>query len=95
VAKTILHQIVDGIGEVYSSLVLTQENWDSWFNGRTMIPGYETAEHAAEMLVKNNLTIFWGCPLCTFRAKDRKEAQEHIHIHANKFVTQFRIEVEE
>ena len=81
--------------DTYSALVLNEELWQEWFGDRTRLPHAETAAFAAEYLVSHFPHIYYGCPLCTFRCNVLKEARGHIHEHINKFVQQFRMEVEE
>ncbi len=80
--------------EVYSSLVLDEENWAKWFGGRKMLKGYETPDKAAATIVKENKNVHYGCPLCSARFSTRKSADEHIDTHVNTFISQFRIEEE-
>ena len=80
--------------DVYSTLVLQPDCWDEWFKGRKLLEGMTTPEEAAETLVRKNMNIYYGCPLCDILGKDRDSMREHVHTHINKFVSQFRIEVE-
>jgi len=79
----------------YSTLVLDEATWSSWFKGRKMLPGFEDYESAAANIVKRCVHVYYGCPLCSIRFKKYEDAKEHIHKHINKFINQFRIELEE
>lgn len=37
--------------------------------------------------------IFYGCPICSYKGKDREEVAEHIRTHVAKFLTQFELEI--
>jgi len=80
--------------ETYGTLVLDEEKWKEWFGRRQKLEGMMTAKEAAETLVSQHAHIYYGCPLCIFRSSDAEEAKAHIHEHINKFVQQFRIEME-
>lgn len=81
--------------DTYSTLVLDEAKWEKWFGGRTLVPGMTTAVEAATTMVETNANINYGCPLCAVRGSDREKIEAHIHEHINKFVSQFRIEIEE
>lgn len=76
----------------YGTLVLTEELWQEWFSGMEMMPGFETAAKAANTLVQKNTSIYYGCPLCAYRGKNKKDADVHIAAHLEKWEEQFVIE---
>ena len=82
-------------GETYGTLVLTEELWQRWFGTRERIPSMATAEIAAQTLVSGFASIYYGCPLCCWQGKLVSEYREHVHEHINRFISQFRIEIEE
>ena len=84
---------VNGV-DTYGVLVLNEALWDKWFGKREKMVHMATAELAATVLVQEHVNIYYGCPLCAFKGKDKKQAQEHVHSHINRFMNQFRIEVE-
>jgi hypothetical protein len=81
--------------ETYGVLVINEDLWNKWFGKRQKLPNMATAEVAAETLVRDHPNIFYGCPVCTFRCKDRGEYEKHVHTHINRVISQFRIDVEE
>lgn len=76
--------------DTYGTLVLDETMWKG-FAGKQLVPGMETYEGAAAMLVKLP-NIYYGCPLCSFRAKDKDVAEKHIQDHLDKWISQFEIE---
>jgi len=79
------------------TLVLTEELWKSWYGkyrAKDFMPGMGTAENAAETMVRNISGVFYGCPLCNFRTKDRQAAQEHADQEAARILHFFDVTVE-
>lgn len=76
--------------DTYGTLVLDEELWKR-FSDKELIPGMDTYEKAAATLVKLP-NIYYGCPLCSFRAKDKDIAEAHIQEHLDKWISQFDIE---
>ena len=81
--------------ENYGTLVLDEDSWTKWFGLREKLPGFKTASEAASTLVTNFSSIYYGCPLCSYKAKLREEAQKHIDEHINKYISQFEVEIVE
>lgn len=81
--------------ETYGVLVLNEELWERWFGKREKLVHMATADLAATCLVQEHPNIYYGCPLCTYKSKNREQAKTHIEEHANKFFKQFRVEVVE
>lgn len=79
----------------YSTLVIDDAKWDAWFGKRKKMDNMKTAEIAAETLVSQHQNIYYGCPLCTIRGKVKAEIDRHVAEHINKWLSQFRVEVEE
>jgi len=78
----------------YGTLVIDEAWWKQQYGKGPFMPGMETAASAAATLVK--LTdIFYGCPICSYRTKKLADAEKHVNDHVNKFITQFKIDVEE
>lgn len=78
----------------YGTLVIDEDIWKKWFDGSKFLPGMETATSAAEVLVREP-GVYYGCPVCSYKTKSRKDADIHVTEHINKFITQFDFEVEE
>jgi hypothetical protein len=78
----------------YGVLEINETLWKEWFGDGPFIKGMSSARSAAEIFVKEP-GIYYGCPLCSFKVKDKGLAEKHISEHVNKFITQFDFEVEE
>jgi hypothetical protein len=78
----------------YGVLEINENLWKQWFGDGPFIKGMNTARSTAEILVKEP-GIYYGCPICSFKVKDRKLADKHIDEHVNKFISQFEFELEE
>jgi uncharacterized C2H2 Zn-finger protein len=77
------------------TLVLSEEVWQSWFGGREMLPGFETAAGAARILVAKRTNISYGCPLCTLTFSTEEEMRAHVDNHVSSLLKDFTIESDE
>ena len=79
------------------TLVLTEALWRGWYGrykNKDFMPGMDTAQHAAEKMVRTIDYVFYGCPLCNFRTKDWQAAQEHADQEATRILQFFDVAVE-
>ena len=75
-------------------LALTEEKWQEWYGKykpKEFIPGMTTAAEAAEKMVKTIDRVFYGCPLCNFRTKDRQAIDEHVVQEAEHILAFFDV----
>lgn len=77
------------------TLVLDEQLWNTWFGGKSLLPGMETAEQASNTMVSTTPEIFYGCPLCDWLTKDLAEHRRHVSEHANKLIQFLDFELEE
>jgi hypothetical protein len=74
------------------TLVLDEAWWKEQFKGaKQFMPGMETAESAAQTLVKKNPEIYFGCPFCAYREKNMALAKQHVEEHATKLLSLFTV----
>jgi hypothetical protein len=85
----------DDMGRPMGTLVINEDLWEEWYGEDKKLANMETAEIAAETMVKNNPNVHYGCPLCTVKFSTYEASHEHIINHAEEFIQQFRIEIGE
>ena len=85
----------DEKGEPMGTLEFDQAQYAAWFDHYgEYLSGMESAEAAAEMIIRTNPTIFYGCPLGHYRTKRRNDSRRHIEEHVGAIVRQFDLVME-